>query len=313
MSLSSCFTFLFLYVAFAAAPALRANAAPVEIKAVAWNLEWFPGRKPKATEAERSAHMAAAQSVLRALDPDIFLAEEIGDWNVFQQLVSVVPGLHVDTVSAFRQGARGPISRQQVAIASKLPANSTWSEPWKSVGAMPPRGFAFAALMLPNGKLIFVYTVHLKSNRVAPGSRAADNAAKREESSRQLLAHVNDMEKIYGDAHIQGVLIGGDFNTNEDRPEWKGERTLAILEQAGFRNCWRPLPPVQRLTWRGTRRYAATTFDFFFLRGFGHPLARLGPSSEAASDHHPVALVLEIPKETTAHAEIPSSQGARPH
>src|SRR5438552_2245999 len=71
-------------------------------KVVAWNLEWFPGRKPSASAADSKAHMLVAQETLKKLDPDIFISEEIRDWKAFADLVSVVPGLQVNVVSAFR-------------------------------------------------------------------------------------------------------------------------------------------------------------------------------------------------------------------
>src|SRR5664280_3745833 len=195
---------------------------------VEWNLEWFPGRSPNSAPEAQRKHMEAAQKVLKQINPDIFMAEEIGDWDSFTKLTSVVPKLQVHTVSAFKYGSS--IARQQEAIASRLPANSTWSETWKKTEANPPRGMAFAALTLPNGKLLFVYCVHLKAN----GGDAAPNLAKREDSAKQIVAHVADLEKIYRSYKVLGTIIGGDFNTNQDSPEWIDEETIPTLKKAGF-------------------------------------------------------------------------------
>jgi endonuclease/exonuclease/phosphatase family metal-dependent hydrolase len=255
----------------------------------AWNLEWFPGRSMNPTPEAQQKQMEAAQKVLKQLNPDIFLAEEIGDWDSFAKLVSVVPKLQVHTVSAFKYGNSS--SRQQQAIASKLPANSTWSEQWKKTEANPPRGMAFAALTLPDGKLLFVYAVHLKSN----GGVAQENLAKREDSARQMVAHIADMEKAYKGYKVLGKIIGGDFNTNLDNPEWKSEKTIPLLEEAGFHNAWSGVDAKDRLTWKGSGRFSATTFDFLLVKGLGKPTASLWKASEDASDHEPVVLKIEIP------------------
>jgi endonuclease/exonuclease/phosphatase family metal-dependent hydrolase len=253
-----------------------------------WNLEWFPGRSPTPTEEAKQKHMEAAQKVLKQLNPDIFMAEEIGDWDSFVKLVSVVPKLQVHTVSIFKYGST--IARQQEAIASRLPVNSTWSETWKKTEANPPRGMAFSALTLPDGKLLFVYCVHLKAN----GGDSGANVAKREDSAKQIVAHVADLEKIYKGYKVLGTVIGGDFNTNQDGPEWKDEKTIPILEQAGFYNTWTGVAPEKHLTWKGGGRFAATTFDFLFAKGLGKPTASLWKASEDASDHEPVVLKIEV-------------------
>ena len=274
---------------------LASSAAWAEtLTVVAWNLEWFPGRTPQATQEAQQQHMAAAQKDLKALNPDIFLAEEIGDWGVFSELVSVVPKLRVHTVSAFKN-ADGTIGRQQEAIASRLSANSTWSEPWKKGESNPPRGLGFAALTLPDGKLLFVYAVHLKSNSTAGGQDPKENTAKREDSARQLVAHVTDMEKAYKNYKVRGVIIGGDFNTNQDGSQWQGEKTIPTLEAAGFWNCWSGVKAEDRLSWRGTQRLPATTFDFFFIKGLQKAAAKMVIPSEDASDHRPVVFKLEVP------------------
>lgn len=254
-----------------------------------WNLEWFPGRTPTPTEEAKQKHMEVAQKVLKQLNPDVFMAEEIGDWDSFVKLVSVVPKLQVHTVSAFKYG--NAVARQQEAIASSLPANSTWSESWKKTEANPPRGMGFAALTLPNGKLLFVYCVHLKAN----GGDASANVAKREDSAKQLIAHVADLEKIYKTNNVYGVIVGGDFNTNQDNPEWKNEKTIPTFEQAGFYSNWTGVEAKNRLSWKGSERFAATTFDWIFTKGLGKPTSRLMKIDEDASDHQPVVVKIEIP------------------
>lgn len=60
--------------------------------------------------------------------------------------ISVIPDLRVNVVSRFD-------GDQQQAIASKLPADSSWAEKWdSSTLADIPRGYSFAALKMPDGR-----------------------------------------------------------------------------------------------------------------------------------------------------------------
>ena len=113
------------------------------IRVVAWNLEWFPGKKQSATPEQRAGHMKAAQTALLHLKPDILIVEEVRDWAAVEELVSVVPDLQVNVVSHFNLP-------QNQAIASRFVADSAWSEDWRRNGPDgPPRGHVFAGIKLP--------------------------------------------------------------------------------------------------------------------------------------------------------------------
>jgi endonuclease/exonuclease/phosphatase family metal-dependent hydrolase len=267
---------------------------PVDaLTVVTWNLEWFPGRFPNAGNQAKQEQMESAQKALKEIKPDILLVQELADWSSFQQLVGATSGLVVHAVSAFRDTTG--VTRQQVAIASCLPANSTWSENFKRGWAEPPRGFAFAALTLPDGELLFVYSLHLKSNLVNSRSDEQHNIAKREDAAEQVLAHVNDMIKLYNGYKIRGVIVGGDFNTNSDDDQFASERTLHLFESSDFWNCWNTVPRLARLSWKGSKRFQPTTFDYLFCKNLKQPRASLWRSSGNASDHYPVLLHLDLP------------------
>ena len=119
------------------------------------------------------------------LRADILCFQEVRDWDTVAELVSILPGLQPLVVSRFREmGASGPLSIQQIAMASRWPAESAWSESFKPSPATPPRGFSFAAIR-QGETVLLVYSVHFKSNR---GELQID-IAKREEAARQLIAH----------------------------------------------------------------------------------------------------------------------------
>jgi len=259
-----------------------------QLRIVAWNLEWYPGGRQGASFEEQFAHEAKARDELAKIAPDVFLAQEIRSWRHFDQLVSILPDLRTAVVSAFRMGPQ--VGLQQVAIASRLPVNSAWAEEWKRSSPTPPRGFSSAVLEVPQtGKLLLVYSVHLKSNVAKrPGDEQA-NYLKREESVRQLLNHVRAMEDLFA-GRISGIVVGGDFNTNHDGQF--PDRTIAMMVGAGFHNTWADTPAAQRHTWRGSSRHRATTLDYLFTKGLGVPRAKLLPTK--ASDHQPLEISVPV-------------------
>ncbi len=264
------------------------------IRVVAWNIEWYPGRRREADSAEAAAHTIVVKRSLPALQPDIFLVQEMRDWEVFADLCSAMEGLRPAVLSAFTQEETGVYWPQQVGIGSRLPVLAAWSEPWKmGEDVQPRRGFAAAALKLDSDRLLLVYSVHLKSNRAANDEEMQLNFRTREESARQIVDHVREMEEVVFPGRIAGVIVGGDFNTNQDGQF--EDRTLAIMEEGGFTNTWFDTPRGDRLTWRGSQRFEPTTFDHIFVKGLSANRAQIVPTVDETSDHHPVSLIVEIP------------------
>jgi endonuclease/exonuclease/phosphatase family metal-dependent hydrolase len=143
-----------------------------------------------------------------------------------------------DISSVFKQG--NAIAKQQEAILAKIPAQSAWAEPWKSMeGIDPPRGFAFASFKVRDAE-IGVYCVHLKNNLVMRGDKtaeAAKNMRKREVAADQLLAHMHDMI-AKAMPSVKAFIVGGDFNANKDQEMFAAESSLAKLDTGGFRSCF---------------------------------------------------------------------------
>lgn len=275
---------------------LAFNLSSPALTVVAWNLEWFPGRRPEPRAEAEAQQMAACREALRKLNPDILIVEELRNWQVFEDLVSAVPGLRVHVVSAFRDASSGTITRQQVGIASKLKAVAAWSEAWQPAFTNLPRGFSFAALQDPaSGELIMVYGLHLKSNRVKheQEEELEDqlNENMRNASVEQLLTHTQDMERVFEGRTIRGWIAGGDLNTNHDGQF--GDQVVSRLVESGFWNSWSTVPKEERLTWHGNGFHEPTTFDYLFTRGLGSPVASTPKQSEETSDHGPVVIHLE--------------------
>jgi endonuclease/exonuclease/phosphatase family metal-dependent hydrolase len=278
---------------------LQCTASSSEpLKVMTWNIKWFPGGYQEASKSEKAEHIKSASSILQKAKPDIFLAQEIHDETSFKDLTNQNVDLKPHVVTKFMEFDGKKPAPQQCAIASKLELHSGWQESFKPVRHLPSlqRGFAFAALKHPDGGLMMVYCIHLRSNRGSETPDGAKNiAATRTESVRQIIAHKNEMTKKFAGEKIIGWVIGGDFNSNHD-----GQFTLCTAIQdmvkAGFHNSWKDTPLKDRLTWRNNPRFEdfrPTTFDYIFTQGFAKRQATLIPNvSLKVSDHAPVILEL---------------------
>jgi len=265
---------------------LACGDQPVHLRIVTWNLQWFPGGKT-ATKESQDQHIASVREEIRKLDPDILILQEVGSEGALNEtLAPLDPKWKTSVISAFKQG--GFISGQQIAIASKVPAESAWAEPWARGWADAPRGYAYALYTI-NGKKLAVYGLHLKSNLGNP----PENTSKREDGISQLISHINSDENrvVKADA----IVIGGDFNTDDpDSPhgQSKGERTFDFLKKAGFNWSFQGVNHEFRITCPAKGRYPAASFDHIWTKGLGNPMASPQPSN--ASDHLPVVIDITL-------------------
>jgi endonuclease/exonuclease/phosphatase family metal-dependent hydrolase len=265
--------------------ALGQSPEPAKVRITTWNLEWFPnGSAREATPEKQAQRIQAAADVLKKLNPDILLLQEVRDYNACDRLAEgIQPGAYTVAIcSAFKGG------KQEEAILAKIPAQAAWSESWKSMeGIDPPRGFAFAWFKIGNAN-VGVYSVHLKSNLVTHGdpiAETAKNIRKREIAIDQLMTHVRDFIGAKIPA-INRFIIGGDLNTNHDQAMFAAEKTLDTLGSDGLRSVFEKLPFEQRITHPGTNGFPDATFDYFFGKNvqMGKPMI----TQTNVSDHLPV-------------------------
>jgi endonuclease/exonuclease/phosphatase (EEP) superfamily protein YafD len=255
-----------------------------------WNIKWFPGGRPSASKSEEARQTRAVHADIAKLAADVIGFEEIRDWQSVELAVKPLPGFKVDVCSNF-PAREGQTATQQIAIASRLTPMSAWAEEWKSGGAItPPRGFAFAAYEIAPGKILLVYAVHLKSNR----GELVENVAIREESMRQLLTHMKEMEAAYAKLGSITWVIGGDYNTAPDDPRFKDEKTTKSLTNIGFRWTWEGMPLEQRVTLPPDDRFPAACFDHIYYRGATLKKAEALPTSDTSSDHRAIRAELEL-------------------
>ena len=278
---------------------LSATLTAEPLRAITWNMEWFPGGRPGASAEEKATQTKGASAILKKLAPQIILAQELTDEEAFAKIIGKSPNMKVDVFSKFLDPHTGRPGLQQCAIASTLKANSAWYEEFAPTEHLPSlrRGFAFAALEHPDGGIFMLYSVHLKSNHGSDTPEGELNVAKtRAEAVRQLVAHKKAMEKKFADHDIVGWVLAGDFNSNDDG-QFPKCTVVKDLVAAGFHNTWDETPKEARLTWRNSpddERFKPTTFDYFMTVGFRERQAKIyADVLLEVSDHTPVMLLLQ--------------------
>ena len=257
-----------------------ANGTEV-VRLLTWNLEWFPGKKPAASEEARDAHFREVAAVLPQFRADVIVLQEVRNDEVAQRLAKLMPGYKVHVTSRFLDSFSHTLGEQQVTILSRFEAESAWSESWQRGWAHAPRGYAYAKLLI-SGKPLHVYGLHLKSNLGNP----IENTSKREDAMEQLIKHIKGQTQ-----NKESAVVVGDFNTSKEQVNLAGDRTLMKIEEAGFFWAFQGIPLEQRITIPGKGKYPDACFDHIYVRDLGHPVATVLKDTPG-SDHFPVAVDL---------------------
>ena len=260
------------------------------VRIVSWNLQWFPGHKPDATDDVAAQHMAAAQKAVAALNPDVLLLQEVRGWDAAAKLCEAVPGLTTHVATAFERMIPDARLQNQI-VAAKFPADSAWSAKWIGGASGPPRGYAFAALDAGEGRFLLCWSLHLKSNV----GEFAHNVSMRAESARQLLAHVREMLALYSQRGPCAVVVAGDMNTSTDDPKFATDPTIRGFTGAGLWWTHEGVPFANRTTIPPEGGYKANCFDHILTAGLGRPVAFVKPFP-GLSDHYPVVLDVDFSK-----------------
>ena len=269
----------------------ESSASSPTVRVAFWNIQWFPGRHPNASTVAEQQQIIAVQRDMRMMDADVIGIEEARDFSKASLAVASLPGFKVDVCSNFPPREDQNVA-QQVAIASRLTPISAWVEMWKHNGALiPPRGFAFAVYEIAPRHLLLVYALHLKSNR----GEINEDRAIREESMRQLRAHMNAMSNAYEKLGTMLWIVGGDFNTSPDDPRFASETTTRRLIADGFSWCWQNVPFSQRITLPADKFFPSACFDHIFFRNANLISARVIPTSKRSSDHRAIFAAFQLP------------------
>ncbi len=214
--------------------------------------------------------MREAAAILKQLNPDIIILQQVENWQSCDDLVKVLHPTNYNLVvcSSFADARSGALSRRQVAILAKAKSYISWSEAWKGEDqkAVAAGGFAFAALKLGN-KNVGVFSVQLGDSALSGsnGPQSAMQRQGREAAARQLIRQVAAL-KNWTANRIETLVMAGDFNTSLDDPQLADEKTLRLLGDAGLANAFINLPLNQRVTFPGNGQRPDATFDYVFTR-----------------------------------------------
>ena len=273
-----------------------------------WNMKWFPSGKAdlRAEPAYERENIARAGRILADAVADqrrsrrnpadlIAFAQEVRDADVCGQLISAsgIAGLKVASVSDYKDNGGVPLW-QQMAILTTLPVLDSGYAFWSNGdGVSIPRGFAFALLDCGEKGAIACFSIHLKSNVNRSGSvqETQKNIYKREAAAGQILAAVRELRRRHSGRKLR-ILVGGDFNTNEDDPTFVSEATLRSFYGAHYRSCFRDWKKSQCVTHPGDRNFPDATFDYILYHGFERIVSRRIFPGAPVSDHNLVALRL---------------------
>ncbi|MBO7722015.1 MAG: endonuclease/exonuclease/phosphatase family protein [Kiritimatiellae bacterium] len=267
-----------------------------------WNGNWFPSGRAEHRahpDVEEATSFAAAKMLatgLEAVDPartnDVILClNEIRGPRAASNLIARIgrSGLRLVSISAYRR--RDRFDQQQDVIAATLPvAEAHWCK-WKVVkNIFPPRGYAFAAVILAPAVTANVYAVHLKSDYgVTTPEIASANREKRSAAVSQLI----DAERPKRFRPLRPVIIAGDMNADKWGRNELSRELFNALDKNGFSDALTLLPPDRRGT-HPSRRYGNSALDYIFFRGLSASNPPRIIPNEGLSDHYAVFALLEF-------------------
>ena len=267
-----------------------------------WNGRWFPSGRaehranPEVEAATVSAAGKMLKGALAEIDPagtnDVILClNEIRDPTAASNLVAAIgrKGLAVAVITRYRR--RDRFDMQQDVIATTLPVvSASWSR-WRNAKELtPPRGYAFASVVVSPAVTANVYAVHLKSNYGANTAFKRDmNRDKRTKAVEQLMA----IERGKRGRRLRPAIVAGDLNADCWRKEFAEEKIFELFAGASFFNVLSLLPEGERGT-HPSRKWGDSALDYIMTRGFKVAvLPRIVPNDEL-SDHYAVFSVLEM-------------------
>ncbi|MBO5751000.1 MAG: endonuclease/exonuclease/phosphatase family protein [Kiritimatiellae bacterium] len=269
-----------------------------------WSGNWFPSGRAEHRahpDIEASTISAAAKmlaSGLKAVDPEgtndvIICMSEIRGPKVASNLVAQIgrAGLKVVSVSGYRR--RDRFDQQQNVIATTLPVvESSWRK-WSYRGKKtPPRGYAFASLLVDNVVTAGVYAVHLKSNY---GGRSREAAALNREKRTIAVEQLLEDELTRQTSSKRASIVAGDMNADCWSKEFADEMLFKLFAKGGYTNLLGLLPPGSRGT-HPSKKWGDSALDYIFSKGFDSVRQGHIESAIGISDHNAFFAVVELKK-----------------
>ena len=112
-----------LIALFLGALALLQSVQAAHVRVTTWNLDWFPDGSPKGAPVEKQERrIREAADVLRELNPDIILLQEIRD---YQTCVRLADAIRPNTYTVAMQGTDCSNNFLGAPVAVKLNVQTT--------------------------------------------------------------------------------------------------------------------------------------------------------------------------------------------
>ncbi|MFH1066305.1 MAG: endonuclease/exonuclease/phosphatase family protein [bacterium] len=231
-----------------------------ELIFAAWNIEWFPGQRPEASEEEKEAHIRRVASWIKERKPTVLLICEARDLASLKKMDLDYPFLAcADFYRAADENAALP--NQGLAWMSRLAWKEVWALDFSTLAQTPDRparGILAAEFILPSRRCFTAYGVHLKSS----WAHRKPDKLRRARAMRYL---EQDWRRRGIHPQKDDVVVMGDFNTSLDDPVFADEQTLLTLFQRGFVSVTENLPREKRMTLVPKGKEKGGEFDYIFL------------------------------------------------
>lgn len=276
---------------------------PGEIKIASWNQNWFPdgSYKTKSAKIRRNTIFSAARFVVSYWDVDVCLFQEMRNLQACKDLVDQMSESKELQDYRLNICSSYPGQLQQDCIISIYPTVDCGYYNWKNGPEVtPPRGFTWAVLDI-KGHLVLFATTHWKSNKSQSDSdigRAEERAVSkkmRDQSSQELLAELKVLEKkTYGERKIEHVFIGGDFNTSFFTDDFKDEKALQRILDAGYTDTFSTISEEERRKADGKGYWPGAVLDYIFYKGPGTVCKPDVSPRSPTSDHALISVVLKF-------------------
>jgi endonuclease/exonuclease/phosphatase family metal-dependent hydrolase len=264
----------------------------------AWNLQWFPGQRPReATAAAEQKQIKAVRKILLQERPTILFASEVRSLADLKKLNLEQVSWACTQIPRTEEEGLG-MHPQGLALISRVPWEEVWAIDFSALPAGPDRpyrGILGAQFKMADGEKLYLYGVHLKSNRGNP-----ETVQMRRERAMDHLRW--DWKRRGIDPQKDRILLVGDFNTSLNMSLFQKEQTLRRLLGQGFVDAAEGMPSHQRMTLPASRdgRYPPADFDQILVsaplaQGMGRrpPWARVVRVPTGASDHYLMKIKLK--------------------
>lgn len=266
-----------------------------------WNGSWFPSGRAEHRahpDVEAATTAAAAAMIARGLaaaDPsgtnDVVLClNEIRGPRAASNLVARIGRTNLVVVSVSGYRRRDRFDQQQDVVATTLPVAASGWEKFRLAGKnTPPRGYAYADVVVAPAVTAAVYAVHLKSNYGATRPElVVMNRTKRTLAVEQVIAREAKLGRS------RPVIVAGDMNADRWRKEFSEERIFPLFDDAGFLDLLSLLPPGGRGT-HPSKKWGDSALDYVFVRGFVPAATPRIVSSDGLSDHDALFALVALP------------------